>query len=372
VETLFVCVPFILISQALLLENRIVLFFCLTGCALAALRMHGLKRWLGSFNMPAALLWLGAVLLTLNFAFPVVTRLLHEHVSVPVWDTRGAALQGWEWNCILPLVLGLAILLPSATIGGTAAFFSRKSFPLMALTLWVAGTAAHLYCIGYVYGLAWDASVLAPTLWMGAWIFWARRSDLDFVPEKLQSAANGLLFAGPLAIALLAAWNGDWKRCCVLAGLNGVVYGALAMKRRGWRALHLCLISILVALAAVPHYWLRPVKIHYEHTNALGVSVLIYVVLLAICSRRPRWGILGGLVWPAPSSSPSPTTPRLCTWAFNSAWCSCFSIACAGWMHFKPRPFGCGTASPFCGWRTRSSGWPWIFRRRKWEHSCWD
>src|ERR1022692_1973883 len=52
VETLFVFVPFILVSQALLLENKIALAFCLSGCALAAFRLQALKRWLTNLNMP--------------------------------------------------------------------------------------------------------------------------------------------------------------------------------------------------------------------------------------------------------------------------------------------------------------------------------
>jgi len=314
VETLFVFVPFILVSQALLLENQIALAFCLSGCALAAVRVHGLKRWLVNLNMPPALLWMGAALLSLNVAFPVLTRLLHQHVSVPIWDARGAVLKGWEWNWVLPLAMGLPFFLPASTHRDArerpenAAFFAMRSFPLLAFMLWVTGTAAHVYCIGYVYGLPWAGSLLAPTLWMAAWMLWRHRLDLDFVPVKLNGAMNALLFAGPAAVALLAAWAGDWKRCCCLAALNVAIYGAVAAMKRDRRALHLGLISSVVALASVPHYWLRATGIHYDHTGVLWVSVMGYLVLLAMCSSRPKWAIPGGIALAATIAMAGPHT----------------------------------------------------------------
>jgi hypothetical protein len=301
VETLFVFVPFILVSQALLLENQIALAFCLGGCALAALRVHGLKRWLVNLNMPAALLWMGAALLGLNLVFPVLTRLLHEHVSVPVWDVRGASLKGWEWNWVLPLAMGMAFFLPaSARMGNreqpeNAAFFAKASFPLLAFMLWAAGTAAHVYCIGYVYGLPWTEGLLVPTLWMASWMLWRHRLELDFVPEKISRAVNGLLLAGPLAVALFAAWADDWRRCCWLALLNVAAYGVVAETKRDRRALHLGLASAVVALAAMPHYWLSSTDIHSAHTSVLGVSLAGYLVFLTMCSRQPKWGIVGGI-----------------------------------------------------------------------------
>ena len=316
VETMFVFVPFILVSQALLLENQIALAFCLGGCALAVLRVQGLKRWLPNLNMPTALLWMGAVLLIFNLIFPVMTRLLHEHVSVPVWDVRGAGLKAWEWHWVLPLTMGLALFLPDMVRedghkeAEMPAFFAKPCFPILAAMLWVAGTAAHFYCIGYVYGLPWAASLLAPTLWMAAWILWRHRSSLDFVPEKLEGVVNALLFAGPLAVALFAAWEDDWRRCCLLSLLNVAAYGVVAEARRDRLALHLGLISALVALAAIPHYWLPPAVVHYGHTGLLEVILAGYLVFRAVCSRLLKWGIAGGTVLAATIFAASPHTAQ--------------------------------------------------------------
>lgn len=300
VEMLFVFVPFILVSQALLLENHIALAFCLGGCALAAGRIHSLKRWLNGLNMPPALLWTGAVLLALNLAFPVVTRRLHEHLSVPAWDFRGATLKRWEWNWLLPAAMAMAYFLPASgrsdkTKQSEQAFFSASSFPVLAFMLWVAGTAAHVYCIGYVYGLPWTANLLAPTLWMAAWMLWMHRSELEFVPEKFQTAADWLLLTCPLAVALFAAWADDWKKCCWLALLNVAAYGTVAEMRRDRRAVHLGLVSAVVALGAMPHYWLQPAGIQFGHTGAMSICLLGYLSVLAIVSKSPKWGIFGGL-----------------------------------------------------------------------------
>jgi len=76
VENMFVFVPFILVSQALLLSNSIAVAFCLAGCLLGAGRGLCLKRGLPKANLPAILLIFGGVLLCLNVALPIVTRLL--------------------------------------------------------------------------------------------------------------------------------------------------------------------------------------------------------------------------------------------------------------------------------------------------------
>jgi hypothetical protein len=55
-ENLFICVPFLLVSQALLLQNWIAFALCLAGCGLALLRVGALKRWLTELNMPPSLL----------------------------------------------------------------------------------------------------------------------------------------------------------------------------------------------------------------------------------------------------------------------------------------------------------------------------
>jgi hypothetical protein len=320
-EMMFLFVPFILVSQALLLENKIALAFCLGGCALAAVRMQSLKRWLTGLNMPGALLCMGAALLALNLFCPIWTRHEHQSLSVPAWDSLGSILQRVAWRWIMPVAMGLPLFLPASTRTGegappgVAAFFSRRSFPLLAFLAWMAGTAAHLYCIGFVYGLVWTASLVVPAVWMATWVLWRQRGELDFVPERFADAADGILFAGPVAGALLAACTGDWKLCGWLALFNLPVYGVLANVKRDRRALHLGLISAAIAVAALPHHVVQPsiapAPIAVKHFNMLWVCLAGYLTLLSMFSRRAKWGFLGGLGLFVTVSLGGPQSPAL-------------------------------------------------------------
>jgi len=106
-------VPFILASQAALIETRYLWPLCLAGAVLAAVRFSGLKRFISQLNFPATLLRLGLLVLALNAALPVVYRLLHEH-KVGTKLESGAAYYTNEclWLMLLPALCALANLLP--------------------------------------------------------------------------------------------------------------------------------------------------------------------------------------------------------------------------------------------------------------------
>src|SRR6266700_1645471 len=77
-ENMFVLVPFILVSQAALIEQRMVWTMCLAGGLFAVVRFSGLKRFIGELNFPKPLLAVGFFILSTNVALPVVYRILHQ------------------------------------------------------------------------------------------------------------------------------------------------------------------------------------------------------------------------------------------------------------------------------------------------------
>jgi hypothetical protein len=288
-ENMFVCVPFLLVSQALLLENWIAAAFCLAGGGLAVARIAALKRRLKELAMPGPLLWMGAVLLCFNLAWPLLIRRLHQNVSMPGWDDRGLMLTSLEWNWLLPAAAALGLFLttrPGAAAmpaGEERPFYNWRSFPLLALLMWAAGTGVHLYCISYVYGLPWNIAFLAPGAWVASWVLWRQAGRL--VPEVVRATVQrGLLF--PPALVLLCCLGATQPSVCLtLAVLNAVAFGAAAVVRRERLAVHLGAFSVLAALGAI-----RPA----ETAQIFGGGSLFYIVACALVSARPRLGIAGG------------------------------------------------------------------------------
>jgi hypothetical protein len=300
-ENLFICVPFILISQALLLQNWIAFALCLACCGLALLRAGALKRWLTGLNMPASLLWPGALLLCFNLAWPLLIRLLHKDVSVPIWDGRGLTLMSLQWNWIIPAAVALGALLPVSPVvtamtgNEEAPFFSWRSYPLLTLLMWIAGTCVHLCCIGYVYGLPWSAAWLAPAVWMAAWMLWWHRDNL--APENAGAALQRILLFPPVLIVLASSWTGRWTMCLVLSVLNALACGAIALIRRDRLARHLCTLSALLACVFMPHpAALLGGKIgNTDLVPAFLGGGLLYIIGWAVLSARPKLGIVGGI-----------------------------------------------------------------------------
>src|SRR5581483_901728 len=247
-ENLFICVPFLLVSQALLLDNQIAAALCLAIGALAALRFRALARRLPGLNLPAVLLTTGVFLLLFNLAWPVMIRLLHKTRDLPAWDELAATLGAWQWNGLMPACVGLGLFLPKRAPalalekGEETPFYAWRSFPLLALFSWVAGTCVHLYCISFVYGMRWEFGLLTPTVWMAAWALWRQAAG---------KAQRVMLFA-PVACVLGAAWAGRMEMAADLALLNALGLGLLAAARRDPLAARLSFVSALLASAFDP------------------------------------------------------------------------------------------------------------------------
>jgi len=300
-ENLFVCVPFLLVSQALLLNNQTAFGLCVVGGAFAIFRVLFLKRRVPSLNMPPSLLTAGGVVLAFNLAWPILIRGLHQDRNRAVWDDLGLTLNGLEWNWIIPALIAFAFLIPTrrsafeADNGEEAPFYTWACFPVVALLLWSAGTAVHLYCIGYVYDLPWDDCLLIPAIWMGAWALW-RHAGAFGGERHRQSIATTLLVA-PALVAVATPFVRSVEAGVILSLLNCAIYGAIGWSRRDRTAWQLAALSFLVGWAFAPH----PLVVHtiaaplVNPVAAVFGSALAYAICWAIFSRNAKLGILGGL-----------------------------------------------------------------------------
>jgi len=77
-ENILILVPFILVSQAALIDKHLVWAMCVAGGALAILRFGNLKRFVAGINLPWSVTIIGLLILAVNVALPIVYRILHE------------------------------------------------------------------------------------------------------------------------------------------------------------------------------------------------------------------------------------------------------------------------------------------------------
>jgi hypothetical protein len=293
-ENLLLLVPFILISQGALIDKRLVAVMCLAGGLLAVARLQGAKRSITEMNIPVRLRNIGFLMLAMNTALPILYRILHEYK----WGTKpdwGSAYftNRYTWLVLVPALCGLANLLPPPRQTGELTV-QRQWFPLGLFALWLAGTAAHIYCLGYVYDFSLRPEMVAPGIWMLLWTL--RHRSMDFAPQAPMALQHSL-FALPLLAPFIAAPQPGREVLLVLTFLNIAIYGVLYLRRPQHRlALHLALISIVSLIGGVPTQWTQPVMGEFNYSKVLAAIALGYFLLCAVLSRNPKAGIFGSLV----------------------------------------------------------------------------
>ena len=118
-ENLLVFVPFILISQAALIDSNMALELCLVGATVAIVRFGGLKRHFIQLNLPGRLLGIGFIFLALNVTLPLIYRHFGEtKVGIHIDAGPAFVMNECTWLLILPAVLALVNFLPSRKGGG--------------------------------------------------------------------------------------------------------------------------------------------------------------------------------------------------------------------------------------------------------------
>ena len=292
-ENMLAPVAFILVSQAALIDRKIIWIMCLAAGILALLRFSSLKRFIAELNLPAALLYSGVVLLVANVALPVVFRTLHEY-KVGTKPTWGAAYEtnAAAWLVLLPGLCALANWIPGPRDRGDL-WPQRWWLPMTFFALWIAGTVVHLYCLGYVYDFDFRPERAGPALWLLLWI--ACRRAKDFIPT-LKPVLERCLLIAPIPATLTAVNRYDTRIFFYLTLLNVACYCILWVRRKEERLpLHLGLISVALLCAGVPQDWI-PTAISFTRFDLAGIAIATYALFCCALSTNPKLGVLGGLI----------------------------------------------------------------------------
>ncbi|HTL57525.1 MAG TPA: hypothetical protein VL361_17705 [Candidatus Limnocylindrales bacterium] len=293
VENLLVLVPFILISQAALIEIRWVWAMCLVAGAAVVVRSSALKRFVSELNFPTRLIQIGLVVLVVNVLLPLTYRILHEF-KIGKLPTTGAAYltNEFAWLLLLPMLCALANFVPARSANGNL-LPQRFWIPPGLFSLWVIGTIVHLYCLGYVYDFALRGELVAPTAWVLVWVLYHRLKE--FVPGLNRLWERSLIVL-PLAATLIGVSEPGNEVFLFLTILNVAIYGRLSVLRTDRFTRHLLLISLLALIAGLPDDWACNLIPEFTRAKCIAASTAIYFVLLAAFSRNPKVGLLGALM----------------------------------------------------------------------------
>lgn len=292
-ENLFILVPFMLISQAALIEQETVWVLCAAAALIALGRSASARRWISVLTLSPRLLAGGAIVLLANAALPVVYRILHESKVGTKWEVGTAyEMNEVSWLWLFPTLCALANLLPRPRDDGELVV-QRRWFPVGLFLLWIASTGVHLYSLGYVYDFDLRRELLAPVLWVLAWTLHLRLKDFNATPTHLWQRATLLL---PLAITVVPLETGGNRVFFALSVLNFLAFAVVAWWQRGQRlALQLMLVSLTAAVAALPVEWVQPVAGEFNRARFVGAAVLAYLVIVSMLSRNPKVAVAGAL-----------------------------------------------------------------------------
>lgn len=292
-ENLLLLVPFILVSQAALIEQGVVWKLCLLAVALAVGRAVWLRMRVQLLMPSGRALLCGAALLTANGVLPVVYRHLHE-TKFGTKLASGAAYEMNEasWLWLLPVLALLANLLPRPETERRETRL-RRWFPMLLFLFWLAGTGVHLYALGYVYDFDLRAEQLAPVFWVLAWTLQARFTD--FVAAPTPAARKALNFL-PFVATGFALGGENGHIFFALNTLNFLGYTILLALDRGSRlALQLVLLSAAALVAGLPAEVITAGLRGVARTELIGVAVLAYGLINTSLSRNPKLAILGAV-----------------------------------------------------------------------------
>jgi hypothetical protein len=292
-ENLLVLVPFILVSQAALLEQKNAWIFCLLAAALAVGRTGWLRQRAGPLMPAGRALFCGLVVLAVNTALPLVYR-HNQETKAGINITSGAAYEMNEasWFWLLPALALLANLLPRPEDNPRETQV-RRWFTMALFLFWLVGTGVHLYCLGYVYDFKLRREQLAPVLWVLAWTMRSRLTDFVALPPELLRKTVLVL---PLLATLVSAFAADSHVFLILSALNFLGFAVvLVLERSNLLALQLALLSIASTVSALPVEILHPIATGFDQTKLIGIAALAYLVISTALSRNPKLAILGAL-----------------------------------------------------------------------------
>jgi hypothetical protein len=334
-ENALVLVPFLLVTQAALIEQRFVWGYCGAGLVLAMLRFAALRRWFVQLNLPARALGCGAIVLAVNAALPVIFRHLHES-KFGTKLAEGAAYEFnvWSWLVVLPVLIVLANLLPAPPADDQTTHLSgsdcprRPWLPMMFFGFWIAASVTHLYSLGYVYDFDLQRAWIAPALLALAWTLYHRITD--FVESPGWNLDRALLIV-PATVPFIAGLANS-KITLTLAVINAIAYALQQIGGTQPRlAFKLAVASGLTMVAALPHSWGAVVVPGFNPAKAVAVAVLTALILPALFSRNPKLGFLGALAVAAGVGAFVGPATRGGNWAMQ-AGCVFFLLHSMRWV----------------------------------------
>ncbi len=286
-ENLFVFVPFILISQASMMENRAVwtTSLCLAATLFTILRFTSWKLYLRPLNLPVAGLALGAVLLVTNLAFP-----LHFRAVIGEDSQSWTQLSPQLWRWFMP-VLFLALLAFPRSQDLTERSLTRRWTPLAAAIIWIIATAVHLRSMDYLDGIRFRISTLAPLLWALAWVINLRLSDFVAHAEDLRHRVLVL----PI-LATVFAVQADTRLFLSLTALNCALLGWQTLVQRNETAKEFLFASLMALFAAIPHHLGHRYIPDFSREKIILLAIGAYAFLQTCRARNPRGAIAGAVI----------------------------------------------------------------------------
>jgi len=243
-------------------------------------------------------MWIGFGVLAINVALTIVYRTLHEYKfgtkleSGPAYETNE-----YVWMLLLPALCALALILPRAKQDGQL-WPERAWIPMGLFGLWATSTAVHLYCLGFVYDFTLRGDLLAPTIWVIAWVIYARATvALSQQAFPLIERMERLLLILPVSATFVACWPESTKAFFALTLLNIAIYAMLAWRHRENRFVrHLALLSLAMLVAGLPETWGVKIVSNFTREKSMGIAAAGYCLLWAVRSSDLRIAILGAIV----------------------------------------------------------------------------
>lgn len=143
-ENLLWVVPFILVSQAALIEQRVTWMLCLLAAGLVIGRAVWLRQRAGQLMPSWRAMACGTAVLAMNTALPIVYRYFQETKKGIGLETEPAYVVNeavWFW--VFPALVIVANFLPRPESDKRATEV-RRWFPMALFLFWLAGTGVHL------------------------------------------------------------------------------------------------------------------------------------------------------------------------------------------------------------------------------------
>ncbi len=287
VENGLAIVPFMLVSQAAMIDRSLGAVFVSIGTILTMLRVFAVRRGFPTFNLPGRLLLVGTVILAVNVALPLRLQAVVRATTVLDWEPYNAVF----WQYVLPVLVALVNLLNRPKrYGGLDP--ERHWLPIFLVALWLAATALHGWSCAYIGKQTVTTAMLAPLSWIMAWTLWNRLTDFVETPAaQLQGAAFLLPLSSPwLAIPNPALFAG-------LMAANAMVYGAAAFLNPARKsvALPAAYAASILCIAGLPMSLVTSVITISSRAEWIGLLVGGLVTVASLRKFVPLRAVLGGI-----------------------------------------------------------------------------